>query len=261
MRHLSLAAIAVLLLAACGAAVSTGPSTTPPAADGLAGRQFWSTAVVGHDLAPGTRVTLTFRDDGTLGAQAGCNMMGGTWSLDGTTLRIEIGAMTEMACAEDRMAQDEWLASWLAGGLTAATEGDELVLTGAGVTMTLLDEEVANPDQSLEGTTWVLDGLEVGVGADGTVSSVPGGVRATIRIEDGDLAVDTGCNTGSASATVDGATLTIGPIALTRMACEPAATEVERFMTQILQGEMLVEVDGTTLRVTGPNGGLTFQAE
>lgn len=260
MRHLSLAAIAVLLLAACGAAASTVPST-PPSADGLAGRQFWSTAVVGHNLVPDTRVTLTFRNDGTLGAQAGCNSMGGTWSLDGTTLRIQVGAMTEMACAEPRMAQDEWLGGWLASGLEATSAGDELVLTGGGVTMTLLDREVADPDRPLAGTTWLLDGLQIGAGDQSTVSSVPNGVRASVRIDNDRLAADTGCNTGTASATVEGDRLTIGPIALTDKACEPDATEVERFVTQVLQGEVRFEVDGPTLRVIGSDGGLMFHAE
>lgn len=135
MRHLSLAATAVLLLAACGAA-STSIS---PTAEGLAGREFWSTAVAGHDLVRDTRVRLVFDQDGTLGASAGCNSMGGTWSLDGATLRVEIAQMTEMGCSDDRFAQDDWLIEWLADDLTATTEAEGLILTGAGVTLNLID--------------------------------------------------------------------------------------------------------------------------
>lgn len=262
MRHL-LATFAVMLVTACGVGTSSIPPTptTPPAAGALAGRTFWSTAVQGRDLVPDTRVSITFNPDGTLGAGAGCNSMGGTWSLDGTTLGIKIGQMTEMGCPDDRFAQDDWLVDWLATGLTAKLEGAELVLTGPGVAMTLLDRETADPDQPLEGTTWVLDGLGLGSGADSVVSSVPSAVRATIRLDAGQLAVDTGCNTGTATARIDGGTLTVGPLALTKRACEADATEVERLITQILQGTLSVTVDGPTLHLTGPNGGLMFRAE
>lgn len=254
MRHLTLTALAILALAACTAATPAALPTGPA----LAGREFWSTAIQGRALVPATRVALVFNQDGTLGAGAGCNSMGGTWSIDGTTLRIEIAQMTEMGCPDDRFAQDDWLIDWLAGGLTATLDGDELLLTGAGVTMTLLDRETADPDRLLEGTTWVLNALELGAGNEGIVSSVPSGVRATVQLQGGRLDVDTGCNTGSATVALDSDTLTIGPLALTKRGCEPDAAEVERMMTEVLQGPVRVEVDGRTLRLTGAAGGLMF---
>jgi heat shock protein HslJ len=256
MRHLTLAAIAVLLLGACGAAIQPSPA---PAA-GIAGREFWSTAVVGHDLVPDTRVRITFNQDGSIGASAGCNSMGGTWSVDGTTLTIKIGQMTEMGCPDDLFAQDDWLVEFLGSGLTATVNGDELTLTGGGVTMTLVDRKVADPDLPLEGTTWVLDGLEIGSGDAGTVSSVPEGIRATLKLDGGRLSVDTGCNTGGATATVAGRTLTIGALGLTKRGCEAAATDVERLMTSVLHGAVTVDIDGQALRLTGPAGGLMFRA-
>lgn len=135
MNHLTLTALAVLLLAACAPLAQA----VPPAGPALAGREFRSTAVQGHDLVPDTQVRLVFNHDRTLAAGAGCNSMGGTWSLDGTTLRVAIAQMTEMGCPDDRFAQDDWLIDWLASGLTATLDGDELILTGAGVTMTLPD--------------------------------------------------------------------------------------------------------------------------
>ncbi len=140
MRHLTLLAIAVAVVTACGAAAATTPLT-----EGLAGRELWSTAVQGRDLVPDTRVRLVFKADGTVGASAGCNSMGGTWSLDGTTLRVRIEQMTEMGCPDDRFAQDDWLIDWLAGELDVTLRGDGIDLAGAGVTMTLLDRETADP--------------------------------------------------------------------------------------------------------------------
>lgn len=254
MTNLALTVLTVLLFVGCDALVGAVPSAGPA----LAGREFWSTAIQGHALVPATRVALVFNQDGTLGASAGCNSMGGTWSLDGATLRVEIGQMTEMGCSDDRFAQDDWLIEWLAGDLTATTEGHGLILTGAGVTLNLIDREIAEPDRPLEGTTWVLSGLEQGVGDEGVVSSVPAGVKATVRIDGDQLAVDTGCNTGTASATVVGDRLTIGSLALTKRGCERDAADIERKMTDALQGTVRVEVDGPTLRLTGPDRGLMF---
>jgi heat shock protein HslJ len=179
----------------------------------------------------------------------------------GAALAMQIGAMTDMGCDEPRMAQDTWVSEFLGSGPTATIDGDTLVLASAGVTMTLLDRQVADPDQPLEGTTWVLDAIEVGSGDTGAVSSVPAGVRATIRLEGGQLSVDTGCNTGGASATVDGSTLTIGPLGLTKRACQVDAAAVEQSMTQTLQGAVAFELDGQVLRLLGPTGGLDFRAE
>jgi heat shock protein HslJ len=254
MHYLTLAVIAALLLGACAA------SNPAPGAD-ITGRDFWSTKVAGHDLAPDTTVALRFGADGSLGASAGCNSMGGTWSMDGAALRINVSSMTEMGCPEDRMAQDEWVVSFLNSGPTAAVAGDQLVLTSAGVTMTLLDRGVADPDRPLAGTDWALAGLRTGVGDDAAAMSVPGGVRSTLRIDGDRLTVDTGCNTGTATVTTDGETLTVGPLALTKRGCIADAGVVEQTMVAALAGPLTIEIQGRALHLTGGAGGLDFTTD
>ncbi len=269
MRRIATVAVAALLLAACNPGfASPPPSGTRPALPsagpgegGLGGREFWSTAVQGVALAPGTRVRLVFDDDGTIGASAGCNTMGGTWGFDGTTLTVQVAQMTEMGCPEDRMAQDGWLVDWLSSGATAAVDGDQLLLTGSGVMMTLLDRVAAEPDVAIEGVDWVLSGIRIGSGDDGIAMSVPVGVQATLRLDDGQLTVDTGCNRGGASATADDDSLSIGPLALTKRGCQGDAARVEAMMTSVLQGSLRVDVAGRTLHLGGPEGGLDFVAE
>ena len=249
-----LAAATALALAACASAAS--PSASPRTLDG---HTYLSTAIQGAVLVPGTRVRLTFID-GNLSATGGCNILSGTYSVDGDRLAIGQLAMTEMGCDDARQHQDEWLARFL-GGVTLDLEGDTLTLTDGTVRLTLLDKEVATRDQPLDGTSWVLDGIVSGE----AVSSVPSGVSAAIQIADGRVQVQAGCNTGGGSAEVgaetgSSGTITFGPIGLTRMACGPEAMSVEAAVTTVLSGTVRYAIDADTLTLTAGVHALVFRA-
>ena len=123
--------------------------------------------------------------------------------------------------------------------------------------MTLTDREVADPDRPLEGTRWVVDGIVSG----DAVSSIPAGVAATLTITDGQLQVETGCNRGHATVRVAGATLTVGPLALTKMACGPNATTVERAIAHgpVRHGRRTPSTP-TSSALTSGREGLTLRA-
>ena len=79
-----------------------------------------STEVTGHDLVAGSEIRLTFAG-ANLGANAGCNQLRGTWSLEGDVLVVpENMAMTQMACEPALMDQDSWLAEFLTSRPTVA---------------------------------------------------------------------------------------------------------------------------------------------
>jgi heat shock protein HslJ len=210
----------------------------------------------------GTTVRLDFAD-GSLGASAGCNSMGGAYQLDGDVLRIPDGlAMTEMGCEPDLMAQDEWLAGLITGEPTLALDGDTLVLTAGSTVLTLLDREVADPDRAVVGTTWVLDGIIDG----DAVSSVPGGVRATLRIEeqpDGSLvaAVEDGCNSGSGPVEVAETTMSFGNRMTTLIGCEGDQAAVADAVLAVLQGEVEYQVEAASLTLDAGDQGLTYRAK
>ena len=258
--RLPLAIVAAILVAACtgaGGAATAAPSVDPPggsANEGLEGRTFLSTAASGRALVPGSVVRLSFQD-GQIGATGGCNSMGGPYAIDGDRLVVSQLAMTEMACAPDLMDQDQWLAGLL-DGATIALEGDTLTLAKNETRLSLLDREVADPDRPLTGTRWIVDGL---VSAD-AVSSVPVGVVAALTFEAGRVDVEAGCNQGGGSATVTDTTVTFGPIALTKMACEGGAMEVERAVSAVLSGEVLYTIEAGTLTLDGGAAGLTLRA-
>jgi heat shock protein HslJ len=243
---MSLAAITIL--AAC--TTSSTPSSSGPSSSGtsasaasLDGHAYVSTSVTGRDLVAGSTVTLTF-GAGRLGANAGCNTMSGAYQLADGKLSVGQMASTMMACPDPLMAQDTWLAAFLDGA--AVTQGgDTLTLAKDGVTMQLVDKRTTN--LPLEGTTWTVDGLI----SNEAISSVPQGVTATLVFSGGRVAVDTGCNTGSGSATSTDADIAFGPIGLTRKMCAADAMTVENLMVKVLQGDQPYTIDGDSLKIGG----------
>ena len=251
-RTTILAAALLLLLAACGDdTTAPGPAKAP---DQLAGRVFVGEDVTGHPLVSGSVLRLDFTDG--MKANAGCNHLGGEGSLDDGFLVATVSAMTEMGCEQPRMEQDTWFVSFLESRPAATVEGPVLTLDKDGVTIRLTDEEhirAQNPIP-LEGTTWELESLVQGDAA----SSVPGDKQPTIELEGGKARVFTGCNRGSGQVSVGDTTMTFGPLALTKMACQDSP---EAAVLAVLTGEVAFAHDHDQLTLTGFDGkALVFHA-
>lgn len=247
-------------LAACGStadSVSSDPPPASPSGSDPAGRTYVSTGVAGHTLVAGTTVTLTFGDDGNLSAQAGCNTLGTTYTIEDGKLVADNIAGTEMGCDAPRHAQDEWIATFLSSRPTVTAEGDELVLVQGDTTLTLRDREVAQPDKPLEGTTWIVDTIIDGDAA----SSVPAEPKVYLVFEDGKVEGSDGCNGFGGAADVRGNTVTFGAITTEDKACatnSPARDSLH----ELLQGEVTFVADGDRLTLTAPGGtGLGFRAQ
>lgn len=253
-RSIPILMVAVIL-AACAAASPSG-SGSPGAPAGLDGRTFLSTrvTVAGADrpLVEGTQIRLTFQD-GRVGASGGCNTFGGTYLVSGARLFISGAGMTEMACDEDRMAQDEWLFAFLGSTPDIALDGDQLVLSSGDTVVTLLDREIADPDLPLTGTTWSVTSIING----GAVSSIPDTVQATLTFfADGTVQFATGCNTGGGRVEITDDTLRFSDLVMTEMACGGAAGEMETAVLRVLTAELVgyqIEAGSLTL-MAGPFG-------
>lgn len=265
-----LAAGALLVVAACGdsddgAATlpppTQEPSTTvPDLAASLTGRTFLADALPGRDIVPDTTIRLSFAADG-LGVHAGCNSMGGGWSIDDGVLVVGDMFTTEMACDPARMEQDAWIAEFVQGRPVVTLSGERLLLErsdGAEV-LELLDRRVADPDRPLVGTRWDVDTLLV---RDAAMTIPIDTAAALVFAEDGRVLVEAGCNTGSASYEFDAATgqVTFGPLALTRMACEEPAMELEAAVTALFDQEVEVEIEAARLWLRGESSGLGLVA-
>lgn len=256
----------VVVVAACSGAGSGGGGATEPGADGtgpaggaptladLEGRTFLSTAAEGHDLVPGSQVRLVFTADG-LSASAGCNTMGGAFTLEDGRLTTDALAMTEMACEEPLMTQDAWLAGLLADA-TLDLAGDTLILAAGDVRLILGDKEAVVPDLTLEGHTWLLDTIITGDAA----SSVPAGLEPTLLFVDGQLAITTGCNRGSGQVEIRDASIVLGPVMSTKMACDETNGALEGTIFGLLEGEVPYAIDGDRLTLGAGPTQLVYRA-
>lgn len=241
----------LLLLAACG-------EQAPPAgAAPLAGQVFLSDEVTvagkPHALAPRTRVSLEFTDDGRLIATAGCNTMSGPVRTSEGRLEVDDLVVTELGCDPERHAQDEWLARILGAGPEWRRHGSGLTVT-AGDTELVLSRRA---DRTLEHTTWRLDTIIDGQ----TASSVPDGA-ATLVFDGKRVEADTGCNGAGGEYTRSGDTIDVRPGARTLMACSPDIMAMESAVDAVLRGEVTVELDGDRLTLTNSSGkGIQLHAQ
>lgn len=261
----AVAVIAALALAgACGdesATVQSGTSTeTDVTGDDLQGRTFWSTGVADgaepRDLAGDTAVSLRFTEDGRLIADAGCNTLSGPVDLDEGDLAVANLATTEVACGDELQRQDEWLRDLLRAAPSWELQGEELRVEHEDTTIALVDEDTANPDLPLRGTTWTVTTL---LGDDGPAASQSDQAeKAWLRIVDDEIQADGGCNGLGGPVEIDDSVdpprLAVGPLIGTQMACEEAVMKVENHLSQVLDGAVTATVDGDTLRLVNDQG-------
>ncbi|MGH2492995.1 MAG: META domain-containing protein [Candidatus Limnocylindria bacterium] len=246
------------LLVACGSLAASGGTGD------LRGRTFLSTAVTENgqakQLVVGTRIRLNFADDGArVGANAGCNHMGGEARLENGRLIVGDLAMTAMGCDGGRSEQDEWLAKFLAGRPSLRLSGAELVLASGTTDIRLLDREVADPDRPLVATRWIVESII----DRNTASSIPRGASAhALLTADGGLTGTTGCNQMGGSVLTTSTTIRFSEVVTTKMACEPDRMRLERAVLDVLRDEVKYEIEADLLRLRHPSGnGLDLRAE
>ena len=78
---------------------------------------------------------------------------------------------------------------------------------------------------------------------------------------DGTVSGFAGCNRFTGSYETDGKTLSVGPLALTRMLCPPAQMDLEALVVAGLSGVASVERDGPRLSLFDQDGELTLTME
>ncbi|MFJ8012115.1 META domain-containing protein [Streptomyces sp. NPDC096339] len=199
---------------------------------------------IGHDKASGVY---------------GCNGFSAGVVFDGTSaITVTPGVSSLMGC-KDLDFETEF-AKLFKGRLTIDRGPDRLTLkTADGSTIAMTPKPPA-VDAPLTATQWTVDATVNG----DTVASLPleAAGKARFTINDGTAAGSLGCNRFSAKATIEGSTLTFGPLTSTRMACEGQVGAVERALTDLFgSGPLSWKIQENTLTLVAADGnGLTAQA-
>ena len=243
-----------LLVVGCG---DNGSDDPGGAASGELpdGRTFLSTSVTDGDmprsLADGTRIRLDFTGD-DLRVDAGCNLL---WfsptRQDGDRLITAMEFTTNAGCSPDRLDQDDWLTGFLTSEPTLRLDGDSLRLSSDGVTIELLDIEVATPDRPLVGTRWRINTIIDGQSENSFNAEAEAWLIFTA---DGTVRGRTACNAFGARYQVDGSRLSVSRLVTTDAPCEGLAAELETALYDVLSGDSTVDIETNKLTLISTNG-------
>ena len=225
-RSLPLALVAFALALVAGACTPAGDDN---ANGGLAGTTWTVVSIAGTDTLEGARPTMTFTGDGTVAGTDGCNRYTGKFHTDRDTIQVSELATTLIGCEPRITAQAQAFGAALTGATTwRELETGQLTLSGQGDLLAdppgLAPESAPPASQGattdLAGTSWVLIDL------DSTADFA--NLELTLDFgEDGSVSGFSGCNTYTGPFAIDGGSIDIGPLASTRMACEPPGSAIE----------------------------------
>ncbi len=235
--HLRTTEGANVALYEAGAAAGGEPTpeaTTAPAA-GLEGTNWQMVSYVndqGETVAalPEAPATALFAD-GLVSGTTGCNRYGGTYTVDGTALKVTLGPSTMMACPDAQMVQEQGFQAAMANVASYEVAGEQLLLKNAAgdVALTFAPEA----QSSLAGTNWQVQAYNNGKQA--VVSVLSQSQITAVFGEDGSLSGFGGCNQYATTYKVDGDKITVDPaIATTRKACAPDVMDQERAYLEAL---------------------------
>jgi heat shock protein HslJ len=243
---------------AVAAIVAVGCSTTAGSGGQLDGTTW---ALTSYAAAGETRqvpddvlADATFSaTDSTVSGSAGCNRYTGPFTSSGSELTFGALATTQMACVG---AASDVEAAYLANLAAART------FTATGEALTIYDEAGAAileyaPAQpgAIGGVTWHATGINNG--REAVVSVVAGTDPTAIYDPAGTVSGNTGCNDFSGPAVVDGASIAIGPLASTKMACLDEAASAQEFaFLMALENATTFEVRNQTLELRDADGAI-----
>jgi heat shock protein HslJ len=203
-------------------------------------------------------VTFSVRDDEVSGT-APCNRYRGEISLgEDESVEITDVALTLRECGGSTMdAEDEFVAALEAVDTVDVDEDDNERLVLHDDTVRLVFRSY-DADELLVGT-WSI----VSVGAGDSVVSVLAGTEPMVTFtEDGDVSMATGCNTAASSWELDGHSLSIDRMAVTRMECDSPAgvMDQEAVLVGALEAADRVEIAPGELFVLDEEGSTTLVA-
>ncbi|MEK8144280.1 META domain-containing protein [Streptomyces sp. M10(2022)] len=266
-QRMTVSALALLTLAACGTESGSGSGSGTKSDDGSGSVRpsqsvtdvRWSVnslTVGGKKTAAPKSAHVEIDPKGKATGNLGCNRFTADVRIEGDTVTVGPGTTTEMGCEKDLQQFEKAMAGAFSGPLEAAVAG-----TGRDKarTLTLTTQEgdsislTSQPPAPLTGTAWKVTGLI----SDTVATSLPAGTEGKGRItfgKDGSVEGSLGCNTFRGKAKVSGSTITFGPLASTRKMCSGPEMKLEQAMLGVLDGSTAFEIKHRALSLTAKNG-------
>jgi len=219
-------------------------------------------------IAAGSKVTLKFNNDGSIGGSGGINLYFGSYTQDGTTVTFGPIGCTEMAGPEPLMDQESTYFRLLDSARSFHIAGSTLELSdAAGHTVLKFKSDTTgstngqagkDPATVLPGTEWQLssysDGNAVVSGTD---------IRTiTLKFDNkGDIVGFSGVNTYFGGCNLDGNAISVGPLASTKMAGPPTLMELETVYLNLLGSVTGASISGDSLSLTDKDGSVVLVFE
>lgn len=243
-----LCALMFALLLSASVVTGCGEATMDPTTLEGVEWQLAGSSVTEADL-PAAGITATF-DGERVSGFSGVNQYGGPYTA-GDDGSLEIGelASTMMAGPEPLMAAEHAYTAALGGCDGWEVEGDTLTLKTDGEA-TLTFEKAA--EVALPGTSWKVTSYNNGKDA---VTTVVEGSELTLEFGvDDTVSGSGGVNRFNGPSVVEGATIALGPLAMTNMAGEPELMEQEHAFAAALEAATTWQVVRGVLELRDADG-------
>jgi len=209
------------------------------------------------DIPAGVTADATFKD-GTVSGSTGCNRYSAAYTVDGNALKIGPAQTTLIGCQPPQSIVETAYTANLGNVSTYTATGDTLTVYDSSGNAILV--YAAMEPVSLAGATWHAIGINNGKG--GVVSVVAGSDPTALFDAAGTVSGDATCNTYNGAAVVDGTSITIGPLATTRMLCGDEALDAQEaaYLTA-LQSATTFAARDQKLELRDGDGSLMVQFE
>jgi heat shock protein HslJ len=259
MRHLSIVLAIGAMAVVTAACSATGGASGAPASGSTGGSGgtiegvSWRLTKLPQggslvDVPQGVVADARFSGARVTGS-GGCNSFTGPATVSGASIKVGPLASTEMACDGPAGDVEKVYLANLAAATSFTATADALTMFDASGTDILV--YAAGPANPLEGD-WNVTGYNNGNEA---VGSPIVGTELTATFTEDQVSGSAGCNQYNGSYTLDGDTVTIGPLATTRMACEQDVMDQETaFLTALQTPGLGVEVNGANVTLRDASG-------
>ena len=210
----------------CLSALAMGSDPVSVAANDLVGTKWNWVGTQMRDTSTKVeeplKYTLDFTTDTSVSMQADCNKGSGSYKVEGNNLRFGPFAMTRMACPPG--SNDSLFVQSVSNARKYKRVGDNSLVIEIASGATLTFARALSPSSGLMGTKWNWLGSQTGTER----LFVPMPIRYTLEFRTADTVyVKADCNTGSGTYKVEGDKVTIGPMAMTMMACPPGSLDMQ----------------------------------